>query len=74
MKRLLSAHVESSHIVLRYMGGIIAQTRAAQMQNRKLSLFLLLMLLFLFVFHQPLKKESLNAKPYPSTRPTPRQD
>jgi hypothetical protein len=46
MKRLLGAHVESSHIVLRYMGGIIAQTRAAQMQNRKLSPLMLLFLLF----------------------------
>jgi hypothetical protein len=37
------------------MGGIIAQTRAAQMQNRKLSL---LMLFVVVVFRQPLKKEA----------------
>jgi hypothetical protein len=67
MKRLLGAHVESSHTVLRSMGGIIAQMRAAQMRNGKL--FLLLLLLFC----QSLKERSLNVKPYPSTRPTPRQ-
>jgi hypothetical protein len=30
------------------MGGIIAQTRAAQILNRKLSLFLMMMMLLLF--------------------------
>jgi hypothetical protein len=51
MKRLLGAHDESSHTVLRYMGDI-AQMCAAQIQNRKLSLLLML------VVRQPLKKEA----------------
>jgi hypothetical protein len=68
MNRLLDAHVESSHtVVLRYMGRI-AQMRAAQMPNRKLSLLLLLIL-----FPPTPEERSLNAKPYSSARPTPRQ-
>jgi hypothetical protein len=63
MNRLLDAHVESSHtVVLRYMG------RIAQMPNRKLSLLLLLIL-----FPPTPEERSLNAKPYSSARPTPRQ-
>jgi hypothetical protein len=69
MKRLLGAHVESSHTELRYKGGIIAQMRAAQMQNRKT----ISVLLVDVVDVSPTPEEtSLNAKPYSSTRPTPR--
>jgi hypothetical protein len=46
MKRLLGAHVESSHTVLRYMGGI------AQMPNRKT------ISLGVSVVRQPLKEAS----------------
>jgi hypothetical protein len=70
MKRLLGAHVESSHIVLRYMDGIIAQMRAAQMPNRKT----ISALDDDVVVVPPTPEErKLNAKPSPSTRPTPRQ-
>jgi hypothetical protein len=71
MKRLLGAHVESSHTVLRYVGGI-AQIRAAQMPNRKLSL---LFLMFLLLFRQHLKKENstpsrllVRVQPHDTTR------
>jgi hypothetical protein len=47
------------------MGGIIAQTRAVQMQNQKLSL-----LFFDVVVANP-KERSLNAKSSPSTRSIP---
>jgi hypothetical protein len=54
MKRLLGAHVKSSHTVLRYMGGI-AQTRAAQTPKSKTISLDCCCLLLLF---QPLKKEA----------------
>jgi hypothetical protein len=64
MKCLLGAHVESSYTVLRYMGGIVAQTRSAQMLNRKLSLLILMLL-----FAPTPEERSINAKPSLSTRP-----
>jgi hypothetical protein len=58
--------------VLRYMGGTAAPKRAARVSNRKLSLSGLADDVVVVVPRTP-EERSLNAKPSPSTRPTPRQ-
>jgi hypothetical protein len=59
--------------VLRYMGGTAAPKRAARVSNRKLSLFSVVELAddVVDVPRTP-EERSLNAKPSPSTRSTPR--
>jgi hypothetical protein len=64
MKRLLDAHVESSG---RYYS---ADARSADAESKTISVDVVVVVVVVVVSTTP--ERSLNAKPYPNTRPTPR--
>jgi hypothetical protein len=71
MKRLLGAHVKSSHASTKVHGRYCsAEARCALIESKTISVVVVLVV----VLRQPLKeRRSLNTKPYPSTRSIPRQ-